>query len=30
MFSQDGKHWALSNGIPNEFILPAKPIYIYA
>jgi len=21
--------WALSNGIPSEFILPAKPIYIY-
>ena len=23
------KKWALSNGIPSEFILPAKPIYIY-
>jgi hypothetical protein len=21
---------ALSNGIPNEFILPVKPMYIYA
>ena len=24
------KKWALSDGIHSEFILPAKPIYIYA
>ena len=24
------KKWTLSNGIHSEFILPSKPIYIYA